>query len=71
MATNDLKLLKENASGGTDEVPAAQASSSDLDTGTEVGKIVTPKSLKDSKYQLIHVGTTAPTDLTMLWLDTN
>lgn len=70
MANGDLKGMKENATGGHDEV-TLQASSTELDTGTESSKVATPANLKDSKYQRIHVGTSAPADTTMLWLDTN
>ena len=71
MASGDLKGLKENVGGTHDEVPALQASSAEVLTGTENGKVVTPKNLKDAEYIAIHVGTTAPSDTTILWLDTN
>ena len=71
MANGDLKALKENASGGTDEVTALQATSTEVVTGTEAAKVATPKNLKDAEMIPIHVGTSAPADTTILWLDTN
>ena len=71
MADGDLKALKENASGSLDEVAALQATSTELLTGTENGKVATPKNLKDAEFIAIHVGTSAPSDTTILWLDTN
>ena len=70
MATGDLLGHKSN--GTTyDEVPAIQATSAEVLTGTENSKVVTPKNLKDSEFIAIHVGTSAPADTTKLWLDTN
>ena len=71
MANGDLKALKENAAGSLDEVAALQATSAEMLTGTENGKVATPKNLKDSEFIAIHVGTSAPSDTTILWLDTN
>ena len=70
MATGDLKGLKENAEGGWDEV-VLQATAEEMAAGSEASKMASPKNLKDSGFVRIHVGTTAPTDTTMLWLDTN
>lgn len=70
MATGDLLGHKSN--GTTyDEIPAMQATSAEILTGTENSKVATPKNLKDSEFIAIHVGTTAPADTTKLWLDTN
>lgn len=71
MAQYDLIIHVENATGGYDEIPAGQATTSDLDTGTAQDRIVTPKGLKDAEFQRIHIGTSAPADTTKLWLDTN
>lgn len=71
MAAGDILIHKQNESGGHDEVPAGQASTAEMDTGTENSKLATPKNIKDAEYQRIHVGTSAPTDTTKLWLDTN
>lgn len=68
MAEYDLKGLKENALGGYDEV-VLQASAVEIDTGTEVAKVATPKNLKDSKYQRIHIGETEPTGDEDMWFD--
>jgi hypothetical protein len=71
MATGDLLILKKNASGGWDEVPASQATSAQVLTGTDNTLLITPKNLKDAEVISIHVGTTAPSNTTILWLDTN
>ena len=71
MATGDLRGLKENAGGTLDEVVSLQATSAELLTGTEVSKVATPKNMKDAEFIAIHVGTSAPSDTTKLWLDTN
>jgi hypothetical protein len=71
MATGDLKGLKENSGGSLDEVAALQATSAEMVTGTEVSKVATPKNMKDAEFIPIHVGTSAPSDTTKLWLDTN
>ncbi len=70
MATGDIKGLKDNGAGGYDEV-TLQASAAEILTGTETSKVATPKNLKDAEMVAIHVGTTAPSDTTKLWLDTN
>lgn len=71
MAQGDIRALVENSGGSFDEVPKLQATDAETTTGTENSKVVTPKLLKDNLFARIHVGTTAPTDTTMLWLDTN
>lgn len=71
MASGDIRGLKENAGGTLDEIPAIQATSAEILTGTENGKLATPKNLKDAEFIAIHVGTSAPADTTKLWLDTN
>ena len=71
MAAGDIKGLVENGSGSLDEVTALQATSAQILTGTETGKVATPKNLKDAEFIAIHVGTSAPSDTTILWLDTN
>lgn len=50
---------------------ASKASSAEIVTGTEDTKYVTSKGLKDAEMIPIHVGTSAPSDTTILWLDTN
>ena len=70
MATGDLRGLKENAGGTLDEVVSLQATSAELLTGTEISKVATPKNLKDSKYRLIEIGTSAPASGEELWFDT-
>ena len=69
MATGDLKSLVETAGGYLDEVTALQATSAELLTGTENSRVATPKNLKDSEFIAIHVGTSAPANTTILWLD--
>lgn len=71
MASGDLKGLVENAGGSLDEVTTLQATSTEMVAGTVTGKVATPKNMKDAEFIPIHVGTTAPTDTTKLWLDTN
>ena len=71
MATGDIRALIENSGGSFDETTKLQATDSDVTTGTENSKVVTPKLLKDNKFPRVHVGTSAPSDTTMLWLDTN
>lgn len=71
MATGDLKGLIEVSGPALTEVTALQATSAEILTGTENGKVATPKNLKDAEFIAIHVGTTAPADTTKLWLDTN
>ena len=71
MASGDIRALKENAGGTLDEVTALQATAAEVLTGTEPGKVATPKNLKDAEFIAIHVGTSAPVDTTKLWLDTN
>lgn len=70
MANGDLKGLKDNGTGGYDEV-TLQASAAEVLTGTEISKVATPKNLKDAEMIAIHVGTSAPSNTTILWLDTN
>lgn len=69
MATGDLKSLVETAGGYLDEVTALQATSAQLLTGTENSRVATPKNLKDSEFIAIHVGTSAPANTSILWLD--
>lgn len=69
MATGDLKSLVETAGGYLDEVTALQATSAELLTGTENSRVATPKNLKDSEFIAIHVGTSAPANTSILWLD--
>ena len=71
MADGDIRGLIENSTGSLDEVGKLQATDVEVTTGTENGKIVTPKLLKDNGFSRIHVGTSPPADTTMLWLDTN
>jgi hypothetical protein len=71
MAAGDIKVLKEVTGPLFEEVPAAQATSAEVVTGTENSKLATPKNIKDAEIIPIHVGTTAPADTTKLWLDTN
>lgn len=70
MATGDLRGLKENSEGSLDEI-TLQASAAEIAAGTEISKVATPKNMKDAKIIPIHVGTSAPADTTILWLDTN
>ncbi|MFZ4706296.1 MAG: hypothetical protein ACOYMF_09855 [Bacteroidales bacterium] len=69
MATGDLKALVETAGGYLDEVTALQATSAELLTGTENSRVATPKNLKDAEHIAIHVGTSAPANTSILWLD--
>lgn len=73
MATQgDFKILVNDGAGNYDEIDPANAEGSDVDDGSRRDKIVTPESLHASTvFKRIHVGTTAPSDTTMLWLDTN
>lgn len=48
-----------------------KASVAELTTGTDDAKFATAKGLKDSEFVRVHVGTSPPSDTTMLWLDTN
>ena len=48
-----------------------KASAAELNTGIDDAKFATAKGLKDAEFARIHVGTSPPSDTTMLWLDTN
>lgn len=48
-----------------------KATGAELLTGTDDAKFATAKALKDGEYIAIHVGTTAPANTSILWLDTN
>jgi hypothetical protein len=50
---------------------SAKASAADLATGTDDAKYVTALGLRTDETARIHVGTSAPTDTTKLWFDTN
>lgn len=70
MATTNVIIgnyLDEN--GVVTESGDMTATSTEINAGSTPVKAVTPKELKDSDYKRIHVGTTAPADTTMLWLD--
>jgi hypothetical protein len=71
MAAGDLLILKKNASGGWDEVPASQATSAQVVTGTDNTVMATPMNIHDAEIIPIHVGITAPSNTAILWLDTN
>jgi hypothetical protein len=71
MAQYDIKGLVENSGGTLDEVSAIQATAAEIVTGTAQAKLATPKNLKDAEIIPIHVGTSAPSDTSILWLDTN
>lgn len=75
--THDEKVvLAENGKilgfdSGLNPIMITPATGAELDTATDTVKHATAKGLKDSKYQRIHIGTTAPSDTTMMWYDTN
>lgn len=48
-----------------------KATGTELNSGTDDAKFATAKALKDGEFIAIHVGTSAPSDTTKLWLDTN
>lgn len=70
MALGDLKGLEEVA-GPLFTEKKLQATSTQIITGTDNTLVATPKNLKDAEMIPIHVGTSAPSDTTILWLDTN
>ena len=72
MATGDLKGLKVNAGGSMDEI-TLQATSADVDTGTENSKVLTPANLAGSIYRKVYIQTATPSAPVTgdLWIDTN
>jgi hypothetical protein len=48
-----------------------KASASDIVTGTDDSKYTTSKGIKDAEIIPIHIGTSAPADTSILWLDTD
>jgi hypothetical protein len=72
----DGYIFQVNESTGKVKLVANQtlpvkASAAELNAGTDDAKFATAKGLKDAKFIGIHIGTTAPSDTTLLWLDTN
>lgn len=57
----------KTAGGGSS---LAKASIAEIDAGTDDSKYITPAGIEGSAYMRVHIGSTAPTDTTMLWLDT-
>lgn len=73
-AANKLVSVKADESGlefTTQVTLPVKASAAELNTGTDDAKFATAKGLKDAEFARIHVGTSPPSDTTMLWLDTN
>lgn len=69
-------ILEVNESLGKVKLVAKQtipvkATAAELTAGTDDAKFATAKGLKDALFARIHVGTSPPSDTTMLWLDTN
>jgi len=72
MATGDLKGLAVNSGGSLDEV-ILQATSAEVNTGTEISKVLTPAVIAGSLYRKIYIQTATPSSPVTgdLWIDTN
>lgn len=71
MATNVIMGMYLDENGELTEGQDMNASSSEINAGDTSIKVVTPKELKTSFYLRGHIGTTPPSDTTILWIDTN
>jgi hypothetical protein len=68
----NIKTVGGNSLMGAGDISLpVKATAEELATGTDDAKYATAKALKDGNYARIYVGTTAPADTTLLWLDIN
>jgi hypothetical protein len=66
----NIKTVGGNSLMGTGDISLpAKATGEELAAATNDAKYATAKSLKDASFARIYIGTTAPTDTTLLWLD--
>ena len=72
MATGDIKGFVEVA-GPLFTESVLQATSAEINTGTQASKVVTPANIAGSLYRKVYIQTATPSSPVAgdLWIDTN